>query len=624
MDTFRVTALDNSDKPRLTAYLQHDQMPLFLALVISVEGNVATWRGQAFWNGDEAVELDVYYPLLSRLRFDVPDRDRILVAKCSGLTLGPLSTLNYAESYIGSLSAPVLLSEGGGRGLAWVDENQSDYAADPSASAQRGQAVGNTFPPPGEPWGKLKVHGGSDGPFAGIRYTRHFRAIAANAESEYDKAEKPRKPLPVRKLGDAVDLGPVLTYAYAGSWKAGASWVRARRASLKFRVSPARWFQNTTFIAEDMGDAMIRRGQTFNDLSSVLAEKQRMGSDVVLLPGFHDPEILGTTNNWLNRGDYFFAAENLGGFEDARQGIRTLQRRGGHLLYYLEGLIVWKRSRIGEVSRDWALMNADGTYYESYKGFWHMCPAVKEWQDWLAQTAADIVRTTGVDGFFIDSLTATDSHRCYNPAHHHPQPDVWTWGVRQTLRRVREELDKVNPEAVVLVEGEADIAREYADGFVTHSQFWNGGNFTEPLVRFVHPDMRAYESWGYDKLPQKVLVWNAVNGHRIYAHNSETELMAPLSEHTRRYYDAFPEITENQMSALDAACKGCIAQVFEGRTTVITVGNTTAQPVQAALAVPVVGGVLFDRVDGTRLPILDGKARLQLGAWQFRAFEVRP
>ena len=36
MDSFRVTALDESDKPRLTAYLQHDQMPLFLALVISV------------------------------------------------------------------------------------------------------------------------------------------------------------------------------------------------------------------------------------------------------------------------------------------------------------------------------------------------------------------------------------------------------------------------------------------------------------------------------------------------------------------------------------------------------------------------------------------------------------
>ena len=36
MDTFRVTALDNSNEPRLTACLQHDQMPLFLALVISV------------------------------------------------------------------------------------------------------------------------------------------------------------------------------------------------------------------------------------------------------------------------------------------------------------------------------------------------------------------------------------------------------------------------------------------------------------------------------------------------------------------------------------------------------------------------------------------------------------
>ena len=107
---------------------------------------------------------------------------------------------------------------------------------------------------------------------------------------------------------------------------------------------------------------------------------------------------------------------------------------------------MWKRSRIGRtLGQEWALMEQDGSYTEHYKGFWHMCPAVPEWQDWLARTMAEIVRTTGVDGFFIDSTLATYNHRCFNPAHHHPHPDVWNWGVRRMLRRVREELDKVNP-----------------------------------------------------------------------------------------------------------------------------------------------------------------------------------
>jgi len=78
----------------------------------------------------------------------------------------------------------------------------------------------------------------------------------------------------------------------------------------------------------------------------------------------------------------------------------------------------------------------------------------------------------------------------------HIYPDVWTWGVRQTLQRMREELDKVNPNAVLFTEGEADIAREFVDGFVSHSHSWGHGEFTEPLVRFLYPDMRAYESWG--------------------------------------------------------------------------------------------------------------------------------
>ena len=42
------------------------------------------------------------------------------------LTLGPLSELYYGETYIGSLAAPVMLAEGGNRGLAFVDNNRTD------------------------------------------------------------------------------------------------------------------------------------------------------------------------------------------------------------------------------------------------------------------------------------------------------------------------------------------------------------------------------------------------------------------------------------------------------------------------------------------------------------------
>jgi hypothetical protein len=629
MNTLHVSEITHTDQ-HLLAYLVSDTLPMLVAIEVSVEGNVANWSGQVLWNGDAAVEMDVYFPLLSRVHFDPSQKDRAILAQNSGSVQQPLQDIDYANTYLGNMSAPVFLLEGGGRGLAVLDDNRADYAADPGAASMRTYVIGNTFPPR-----ENALTAGADGPFFGIRHRRVFKPISAfGGEETYNKAEKPNY-IPMKKLGDAVDLGPVRTFAYNGNWKVGASWLRAQRQSVPFRVSPARWYQETTFISEDMGDDMLRRGQTFYNYTDLLAEKRLLGSDLFAIPGFHDPELLGTKNNFLNRGDYYFAAQNLGGPEAARKGIDSLHRAGGHVLYYVEGLIIWKRSRIGRThGQEWALMNADGTYVEEYQGFYHMCAADKEFQEWIAHTLAEIVRTTGVDGFFIDSLLATDNHRCFNPAHHHPHPDVWNWGVRQMLLRIREEVDKVNPNTILFSEGSADLGRESVDGFISHTHQWTDGTFDVPLVRFLYPQMRAFESWGTNGTnrrgmlvgpPQKLLVWNAVNGHRIYAHNPVHDMVGTLSLGIRHYYDTYPEIVDNEMSALDVGCENCIAQMFEGASsTIVTVGNPTDAPVKAEMSIPVPAAELFDRVDTRRISVKGSKVSIELKPWEFRAFEIRP
>jgi hypothetical protein len=119
-------------------------------------------------------------------------------------------------------------------------------------------------------------------------------------------------------------------------------------------------------------------------------------------------------------------------------------------------------------------------------------------------------------------------------------------------------------------------------------------------------------------------VFNAVHGHRIYAHNWQVERMAPLSLRTRRYYDAYPELSENPISLLDAKCTGCLTELFEGRRMVVSAGNPTGEEVEVTLSVPAKGAVLFDRVDGLRLPLERGTAKLKLRPWEFRCFELRP
>ncbi len=604
---------------RLLAFLEHDLMPMQVSLDISVEGNVITWLGQVLWNGDEQFEVDIYFPLLSRVRFDGPKGDRAIFPQISGSVRGPLGSLNYSGAYLGNLSSPAFIVEGGGRGLAVIDDNRADLAADPGASARRVYFVGNAFPLPDS----LMI-GGEQGPFIGIRHTRVFRPVSRfGGEAGHGRAEAQDPPY-MKKLGDGVDLGPVRTYAYTGDWKTGALWLRGQRTHVPMRISSAPWYRKSTFIAESGLDQLAREGQTFLDLPRILEDSRSGGADLLLLYGYHDGELLGVEANMQNRGDYIFAAQNLGGPDGLRKGMEATHRAGGHVLLYVEGMIMWRRSRVGRSrGQDWAMRDADGTPTEHYRGFWHACPACSGYQDWLACTLAEILRKTRVDGFFIDSLLATHNHRCFNSDHNHPHPDVWNWGVRQLLRRVREEVDRVNPEAVLLVEGCGDVGREFVDGFIAHSHRWTGETCTEPFLRFLHPDIRTFESWGTSNVTaSRNHVWNSVNGHRIFAHAHLFRRMASLSRRTRKYYDAFPEITGAPISSRDVKCRNCIARLYEGG--VVAIGNTTAGKADAEITLPLRAAILLDRVDGSRVQAAGGKFSLPLRSYEFRAFEIRP
>jgi hypothetical protein len=431
----------------------------------------------------------------------------------------------------------------------------------------------------------------------------------------------------LKKLGGAVDLGPSRTYAYHGTWKVGADWLRQQRAWFPMRVSPAQWYQRTTFVGEE--GAPNRNGLGFLSLPQVFAEKRQLGVDLFFMVGFADPEIVGASGQ--ARGDYFFPAQNLGGTDALRRGLEGTHRAGGRVMYYVEILIVWKRSRIGRSRGEpWALRERDGRLTEHYQGFWHACPANGDYQQWFAKTCAALARTTGADGFFIDSELATYNHRCFNPAHHHPHPDVWTWGIRQLLKRVRAAVDKVNPETLLFIEGGGDIGREFGDGFIAHGHFWTERTFTEPFVRFLHADMRQYESWGYVprggslETLKRWFVWNSVHGHRAYAHNASRDQMAALSVRVRRYFNSFPEICDSPMSVLDVKAANCVAQLFDGPPRVVTAGNTNHVAVEATIELPVNAGVLLDRVDGLRVSLANNAAQVKLAPWEYRAFELKP
>lgn len=632
MEAFGVTQLEHTPD-RLLAYLSHATLPMQIGIEVTVDGDAVEWRAQVIWNGTDDADADIYFPLLSRVRLDGAT-DRLLAAHLSGAEYNAIASKNFESTYLGGLASPVFLLQGHQHGLAFLDANRADYAADPAGCHQRSCLVGTTFPLPAKNDAALTTPAGEDGVFAGWRHRRLLLGSARfGGEISYADAET-HGPLPLKKLGDSVDLGPLYSYLYPGEWKNGALWLREKRR-LPFRQSPAKWYRDTTFLSEEDPDKLVRTKGSFYDLPLLLEDRHTMGSDMMSLPGFTEPEILGTGDNMLNRGDYAYAADNLGGWEAMRRGVEATHRQGGHVLLYVEGLIVWKRSRIGRgKAQDWALMDADGKFTRNYQGFFDMCPAVPEWQDWFARTLADVVRTTGVDGFFMDSMLATENHRCFNPKHAHaPQPDIWNWGMRRVLERVRQEVDKADPNTILLCEGAGDLAREFTDGSLSHSHAWTRMHFTIPLLRFLHPQLRAFEATGQQPRAKEAqpapvlwpLLWSAVQGHRIFVEQENHDQIRSLGRLVREYFDLYPEICDAEMSAAEVRTDKCIAQRFDALPQVLTVGNDAAIARQATVQLPpeTLVGVLFDRRDQTRIPVIDGKATLPMEPWQFRAFELR-
>jgi len=612
----------------LTASLRLESAPLEVILDVKAIGHIVRFRGQACWTGGKPAHVLLYYPYMPGAGHF--ENAGVILPKVNGSVM-KLRGMDISCSYLGGMALPAFLIQNEADGLAFLDENGSDRAAEPSSCVRRTYVFGRDIASfTKQPFDHEEHNaGGAQGEqFFAVLHSRRFNEYQRE-EIEHDMKSGNRYAETAADevwLGDYADFGPVSVYAYDGTWKTGAAWLREKLSDIPLYRPKREWFARQAFIAEDMGDRLAEKGETALSYHRWTTEKQNSGAMVFHLPGYHEPVKIGSSRNWLNRGDYFFAAENLGGREAVRQGVEAAHRAGGHILYYVEGLIIWKRSRIGRSeARKWALADENGAYYEHYKGFWHPCPACPQWQDWFARTCADIVRDTDIDGFFIDSLNATNNHPCYNPAHNHYHPDVWNWGVRRLLEKTRKAVDAVKDGVVLVCEGAGDMSREFCDGFLAHSHFWNKNTFSVPITRFLHSGINACDSWGYEPdedAAKAKLIFNAVNGHRIYAHNERFDALTPLLRRIKAMYDIYPELLEWDISELDAG--GGLTQLFEGRRgLILTVGNDTGSDRTANLTLPAEAGALYDRAANRIVTVIGRRADITAPAYSATAFEVR-
>jgi len=203
--------------------------------------------------------------------------------------------------------------------------------------------------------------------------------------------------------------------------------------------------------------------ETFADLDKVLDDGLRLGTGTLYLVGYWEP-------------DYEHKAEyrpklKWGGETALRQGIEKVHRRGGRVMLYLEAFIISRDTELGRTrGPKWAMMDEKGRYYSYYdtgERFYLMYPGPGSgWTDYIVGVAGRLARDFRIDGVHLDSYGLQWGWKDYHPDHPEGRsPDSFNRGAVELVRRVRAELRKHVPDAVVILEGaEQTELLEVCDG----------------------------------------------------------------------------------------------------------------------------------------------------------------
>lgn len=151
------------------------------------------------------------------------------------------------------------------------------------------------------------------------------------------------------------------------------------------------------------------------------------------------------------------------------EGVRAMQALGAHVIPYTQGSI-WDMD-----TESWRLENGAAAAAKTEAGdfylwpiaentFAWMCPFTRQWQEKVFDFVSKQVWDYGLDGVYLDVLSAGRARPCFDKKHGHPLNggNYWGEGNRVLMRRLRDRIREREPEAVFTTE---EICEAYLDGF---------------------------------------------------------------------------------------------------------------------------------------------------------------
>lgn len=382
------------------------------------------------------------------------------------------------------------------------------------------------------------------------------------------RAETDLTPLQFHLSGDAIaghwrtSLNPhdeknLPTFAIGvnsdGDWhRAVDYYLKQQRPQWSFPEIPA-WFRDQgaiySFSGAGAGSIYMEypaqdlktRIPSFREIPKLLDEAQSLGTNIVYLWDYWQGTPEGGRPQYWNKGDYI-PRSDLGGSEALKDGIRALHERGGRIIVYVESFVLFYYSHVGkEKGADWAARRPDDSLYDQYPQNYSLAEWLPAWHDYLVSVVERLVRDFDVDGIFLDSLgwqmnwpAKTRESALHSPAD-------YSRGVLRLADRVREAIQRIKPDAVVIGENTSGALPRHANGGLAADFAWlavqNQHRVTASPVRYGIPEANIYSN-GKDRNQMNQIF---AAGHSLALadlHLPEADYIRQLVRIRQKYKDA--------------------------------------------------------------------------------------
>lgn len=124
-----------------------------------------------------------------------------------------------------------------------------------------------------------------------------------------------------------------------------------------------------------------------------------------------------------------------------------------------------------------AIVDQAGGYRMHYYGensgrLLSMCPTQEYWQNVISSLVQRLVEKYGVNGVYIDQISAMDHELCFNKNHGHPLGGgrYWVDGNRELLTKVLNMSELEGRRPVITSEGTDEVFMDLLDGYLTWAQ----------------------------------------------------------------------------------------------------------------------------------------------------------